>query len=168
LTQSDSPVLDVVRGRLDRTQADELLAFWAARHALPHDEAQRRLPQVVCVLRLDGALVGACSVYAAEVRLIGRRCFWVYRSLLDPGVSDQAVSMIHATFTALDSEFDGAPGSPIGLCVLLAGAEEHRRRPEAVWSDPPLIYAGYLNDGRQVRIAYFTGADVTHTDEAAT
>jgi hypothetical protein len=146
LTQRRSPVVEVVRGRLDRAQAEELLAFWAARRALPADESQRRLSEVVCLLRVDGELAGACSVYASEVPLI---------------VSDQAVSMMRATFTALESEFDGASGSPIGLCVLVADPAQRRRHPEAVWPDPPLVYAGYLGDGRQVRVAYFTGAEVT-------
>jgi GNAT superfamily N-acetyltransferase len=163
LTQSHSPVVEVVRGRLDRTRANELLAFWAARHALAEDEARRRLPEVVCALRLGGELVGACSVYAAEVPLIGRRRFWIYRSLLDPVVADQALAMMRAAFDALESGFDRAPDSPIGLCALIAGAEERRRRPEAVWSDPPMVYAGYLGDGRQVRIAYFGEADIDHT-----
>jgi hypothetical protein len=110
---------------------------------------------------VDGELAGACSVYASEVPLIGRRRFWIYRSLLDAAVSDQAVSMMRATFTALESEFDGASGSPIGLCVLVADPAQRRRHPEAVWPDPPLVYAGYLGDGRQVRVAYFTGAEVT-------
>ena len=69
--------------------------------------------------------------------------------------------MISAAYTALDSEFDREPGSPIGLCVLIADPEERRRRPEAEWSEHRMIYVGYLADGRQVRVAYFTDADIS-------
>ena len=45
--------------------------------------------------------------------------------------------------------------------MLVGDAAERRRRPEVAWSDPELIYAGYLADGRQVRIGYFENADIT-------
>ncbi len=119
------------------------------------------------MLRLQGALAGVCSVYAARVPLIGNRLFWVYRSLLDARVSDWAPAMIRATLTALESEFDGAPDSPIGLCVLIADADTRQRHPEAAWSEPPLVYAGYVSDGRQVRLGYFRDAVVTHAPGAS-
>jgi hypothetical protein len=159
LSAHASPTIEVVRGRLDRRRADELLSFWAERGALPGDEARRRLPEVVCVLRLDGALAGACSVYPADVALIGSRRFWVYRSLLDDNAIGQTHEMIRATFEVLEGEFSGSVGEPIGLCVLVDAAER-RLRPELVWADPALLYAGYLPDGRQVRVAYFKDARI--------
>lgn len=150
-----------MRGRLDDARADQVLEFWAASGALSRSDARERLTEVVCVLRdADGAVAGVCSVYAADVALIGDRRFWVFRSLLPGAAVDHVPAMISATFAALAAEFDEAPGSPIGLCVLLAGAAERRRRPEAEWPDPRMIYAGYLDDGRQVRIAYFDRASI--------
>jgi hypothetical protein len=153
-------VIEVVRERPDSGHADELLAFWEAQGVLTGDEARRRLTEVVCVLRRDGAIAGVSSVYPAEVGLIGGRRFWIYRSLLlDP--AQDGPEMIRATFGALESEFDRQPSSPIGLCVLIGDPEERRRRPEVEWSDPRMLYAGYLQDGRQVRIGYFEDADIT-------
>jgi hypothetical protein len=159
--------IEVVRGRLDRGRSDEVLAFWAAQSALPDTEAERRLPEVVCLLRLDGALAGVSSVQAADVALIGGRRFWIYRHLLAAAAADRMPELIRATFNALEAEFDGSRGSPIGLCVLIGDPEERRRRPEAEWSDPRMIYAGYLGDGRQVRIAYFEHAEITREDSYA-
>jgi hypothetical protein len=113
---------------------------------------------VVCLLRRDGALVGASSVYEFDVALIGGRRFWIYRSLLDEAVADQGPNMIRATFTALQDESGGSPEAPIGLCLLLSPDELRLRSAEAVWPDPRMIYAGYLGDGRQVRLAYFENA----------
>jgi hypothetical protein len=154
------PEIEVVRGRLNEARTEALLAFWAAHNALTPEEAQRRLPEVVCLLRLDGRVAGASSVHAADVALIGARRFWIYRSLLTSEVADQMPAMLTATFNALQREFDGSRGAPIGLCVLL-DEPQRRLRPEAEWSDPRMIYAGYLADGRQVRIAYFDGAVIT-------
>ena len=149
--------IEVVRGRLDRQRADELLSFWFKRRALSGLEARRRLPEVVCFMRVGEALVGTSSSYAHDLAPIGGRRFWIYRHLLDEVVSDQGPAMIRATYNALQAEFDGSPGSPIGLCVLAGPAERHGR-PEAEWSDPRMVYAGYLREGFQIRIAYFQDA----------
>jgi hypothetical protein len=108
-------------------------------------------------MRVGETVVGSSSSYAANVAVVGGRRFWVYRHLLDDVVADQGPSMIRATFDVLGAEFDGSPGQPVGLC-LLAGPAEWRRRPEAEWSDPRMIYAGYVPEGLQVRIAYFEDA----------
>jgi hypothetical protein len=149
--------IEVVRGALDQKRADDLLAFWRERRALSEQEAQLRLPEVVCVLRRDGAVVGATSVYESNVALIGNRRFWIYRSLLDRAVADQVPNMVRATFTALQDEFGGSPEAPIGLCLLLTTEDRRLRPAEAVWPDPRMIYAGYVGD-RQVRLAYFENA----------
>ena len=49
---------------------------------------------------------------------------------------------------------------PVGLCLLISDPEVMRRRPEAVWPGVGMMYAGYLEDGRQVRIGYFEGARI--------
>lgn len=148
-------MIEVARGRLPGERAEEVLAFWAQRRALPEDEARRRLSEVVCVLRSEGAVAGVSSVYRSDVALIGGRRFWIYRSLVS---EEHALEMIRATFRALDAEFDGEPDSPIGLCALIAPALRRLLPPEAEWSDPGMLYAGYLEDGRQARIAYFRDA----------
>jgi hypothetical protein len=150
--------IEVVRGALDAKRSDDLLSFWRERRALSEQEAQRRLREVVCVLRRDGAVVGASSVYESNVALIGNRRFWIYRSLLDQAVAGQGPNMVRATFTALQDELGSSSEAPIGLCVLLGREELRLRSAEAVWPDPRMIYAGYVADGRQVRLAYFENA----------
>jgi hypothetical protein len=150
--------IEVVRGTLDRKHAEDLLSFWWGRRALSGQEAQRRLPEVVCLLRRDGAVIGASSVYESDVALVGGRRFWIYRSLLDEAAADQGPKMTRATFTALQDQFEGSPEAPIGLCLLLSPEELRLWSAEAVWPDPRMIYAGYLGDGRQVRLAYFENA----------
>jgi hypothetical protein len=158
--RADSFTIEAVRGRLDRHHADELLSFWLERRALTGLEARRRLPEVVCMMRLDGAVVGSSSTYASNVALVGGRRFWIHRQVLDQAVAEHAPAMIRATFNALAAEFDGTSGAPVGLCVL-AGPDLRRQRPEAEWTDPRMLYAGYLPEGLQVRIAYFDRAVIT-------
>src|SRR5215210_1483503 len=154
--------IEVVRGRLGEDRAAEILRFWSDVGALGEEEARRRLPEVVCVL-LDGegGIAGVNSVYPGSVELIGGRLFWLYRSLLAPGAEESWRAMHRAAFQALESEFDPDRGGPIGLCAAIGDRATMKRYPEAEWSDPRTLYAGYLPDGGQVRVAYFAGAKIS-------
>jgi hypothetical protein len=150
--------IEVVRGRLTDERAGQLLDFWAHTGALDEAAARERLPEVVCVLMGDdGRLEGANSVYAADVPLLGGRRFWIYRSLLPGATGEARDAMFRAAFEALEAEFDGAT---LGVCLAIADRGEMERRPEAEWRDPRTLYAGYLDDGRQLRVAYFAGARI--------
>ena len=153
--------IDTVRGDLSDETAGEILAFWEKQGALTGEAAKQRLREVVCVLRgEDGRIAGVNSVFAEKVPLVGSRTFWVYRSLLDPVAGEHWIDLVRGAFNALEEKFDPEAGGPVGLCVLLSDPAEMKRRPEAEWADPHLLYAGYMPDGRQVRIGYFRGARI--------
>ena len=110
----------------------------------------------VCALA-DGS---TSHVTAAALELVAGRTFWIYRAALADDTSpDAARELLRATFAALDADFAPPVGGPLGLCVL-SGPEELRADPAARWADPPLVHAGFLPDGRQVRIGYFTDAHI--------
>jgi hypothetical protein len=110
----------------------------------------------VCAMA-DGS---TSHVAAAALELVAGRAFWVYRAALAGDTSpDAARELLRATFAALDADFTPPAGGPLGLCVL-SGREELRADPAARWADPPLVHAGFLPDGRQVRIGYFAEAHI--------
>jgi hypothetical protein len=155
---------EVLRGEVSAGREEQVMAFWAARGALPTEVARRRLAEVVCVL-VDGAddVLGVSSAYRDEVALLGGRTFWVYRCLLDPQVGEASeTDLLNATFAVLEAEFSAAvdEDGPVGLCILVADPEVLHLRPEVVWTETGLTYAGYGDDGAQVRIRYFDGAKV--------
>ena len=160
MTYNHSTV-QVQRGGHDTALEEELVGFWTTAGGLSVDEVRRRLPELICTLRCDGRLAGLSIAHAADVALIGGRRFWIYESVVDQQADDLDPALIRESFRALEAEFDGSRGSPIGLCVLVPDGAERRRRPEVKWADPELIYAGYLADGRQVRIGYFENAEIT-------
>jgi hypothetical protein len=146
--------IEVVRGALDDERSGRILSFWAEHGALPEEAARDRLPGVVCTA-LDGSgeIVGVNSVFEAIPRPPARP-MWVYRSFLADDSVELWGEMFTTAFDALESEFDADRGGPLGLCVLV-DAEQAARRPEAIWTEEDLIYAGYLHDGRQIRIRWF-------------
>jgi len=66
--------------------------------------------------------------------------------------------MFNAAFEALAEEFEPETAGPIGVCVVVDDRETMERRPEAVWPESELLFAGYLPAGNQLRIRYFWGA----------
>jgi hypothetical protein len=161
MREAPTGTIETMRGHLGGQAAEEVLRFWADRGALDGAQARARLPEVICVLRDEsGRIAGVNSAFPADVELIGGRRFWVYRSLLVPGAADAGPAMISHAFEALQAEFEPGAGGPIGLCVLIDDRAEMARRPEAEWTDPRMLYAGYDASGAQVRIAYFAEARI--------
>src|SRR4051794_41224353 len=78
--------IEVVRGRLGRARAEQLLSFWRREGALDGPAtAEERLSEVVCVL-LDeaGEVLGTGSAQAGAVEAGGGRRVWVYSRLPRP------------------------------------------------------------------------------------
>lgn len=152
-------IIEVVRGDMPEGRAEQLVAFWTGHGLLVETAARERLKDVVCVaLDTEGEIAGVNSVYAEALEPVGGRTFWVYRNFVLPEAAAAKDAMVKAAFEALQAGFDPQSPGPIGICLLIADRAEMKRRPEAEWLDPRIIYAGYLVDGRQVRIGYFEGA----------
>ncbi len=157
--------VEAVRGRIDTGLEGELIEFWAQNGALDEDAARRRLPEVLAVARdSGGAITGVNSAYADAVPLLGGRTLWILRSFVLEVAEPARDEMVRVAFEILGEGFDPFGDAPIGLCLLLDEGTEQSRRPEAEWSDPRTIYAGYLPDGRQVRVAYFPEAAIAAGD----
>ena len=98
----------------------------------------------------------ANAVQEDTIPLVGRP-FWVYRrSLADA----DGVRIFNSVFEELQEGFQPGGGGPLGVCVMVPERAEMEQRPEAVWPDTDLLYAGSTPDDRQVRIRYFWGAKI--------
>lgn len=152
-------MIEVVRGRVDEALEGELIRFWAERGALDEKTARARIPAVVCVLRDDeGRLAGVNSAFAERVPVVGGRMFWIYRMLIDPEHGESSAEMLASACDALAARFDG--DGPIGVCALLPDPTVFPEHERAYWTELEMLYAGYTDDGRQIRLRYFEGARV--------
>jgi hypothetical protein len=159
--------IEVVRGELDDERAAEVLEFWASRGALEGDVARERLPKVVCIAADDaGEVVGVNSVDQQVIPLVGRP-FWLYRRLLAEESDDLADAMFNSAFQALAEEFEAGEAGPIGVCTVVDDRAVMERRPEAIWPQTDLLFAGYLPGDRQLRIRYFWGATAEPSDSSS-
>lgn len=162
MTLTEGYGLEVVRGARSPALDDELIRFWTDRKALAEPVARARLGHVVCVLRgPDGAIAAVNSVFDEVVPEIGGRRFWVYRTLTPTAEGREALDeMVAATRERLQSELSGRRGEPIGICLRVTDRETIERRNRPVWPISELMFAGYTESGRQLRVVYFDGAKV--------
>ena len=153
--------IEIVRGREGGELADRILEFWRSHGALEGEAARERLGEVVCVL-LDesGNVAGVNSVHEEAFPLIGNRRFWVYRAFLPDDAGEAHAEMFHGAFQLLEDEYHADRSGPIGFSVFVSSPEEMRARPEAIWPETDLFYAGTLDDGRQIRLRYFWVAEI--------
>lgn len=152
--------IERARDEIGEQRAREVLEFLSREGGLNEDAARRWLDEIVCLAVEEGGIVGVSAARAATVGVVGGRPFWLYRSVLTPSAAGRWDEMVNSTFDALADDFTAGDGPYVGLCVLVDDPAEIERRPEAVWPETELIYAGYLDDGRQIRIRYFWGAAI--------
>src|SRR3954454_16527892 len=148
------------RGDLDDARAREASELLVREEGLSGEASRRWLSELVCLAIEDGHVVGLGIARPATVALIGGRPFWLYRSVLARHSGELWNGMFNAAFDLLAEEFQEPDGPYIGLCALIEDPAEMKRRPQAVWPETELMYAGYLDDGRQVRLRYFWGAAI--------
>src|SRR5262245_41326810 len=101
--------------------------------------------------------------------LIGARRFWIYAAETPLG-EREGDELFNSTFEELDARYQRDRSGPIGVCVPVSDSQLMHRRPEAVWPETELLYAGTqreatsLGEARpastQLRIRYFYDATI--------
>jgi hypothetical protein len=99
------------------------------------------------------------SLEEVTLPLLGGRTFWLYRAQPPPG-EPEGDELFEASFRELDERYRKQPLGAIGVCVPVSDPELMRRRPEAVWPETELLYAGTNQAGVQLRIRYFHDATI--------
>jgi hypothetical protein len=123
------------------------------------DAGERDGGTVCTVVDEAGRTVGTGSVRRDTPRLLGRPV-WIFETDLAGGSEGLSRRMFIAAFDALEEEFKASGNGPLGVCRLIADETELAKRPEALWPEEGLIFAGYLDDGSQVRVRWFWEATV--------
>jgi hypothetical protein len=155
-----SATIRPTRGELDQSRAGEVVEFLIDEGGLNEEAARRWLSELVCLALQGGRIIGVSAARPGSVGLIAGRPFWIYQSVLSPHAEAHWDEMFNSAFDTLAREFEAGEDDYIGLCVLIDELDVMRRRREAIWTEVELMYAGYLDDGRQVRVRYFWGAAI--------
>ena len=115
-------------------------------------------------------LSGGQKIEERALPLVGGRRFWAYDA--DPAAAEdpEGSRLFNAAFEELAARYQEDRSGPIGLCLAVSDTETMRRRPEAIWPETELLYAGTQREAAsladpgssstQLRIRYFYDATI--------
>jgi hypothetical protein len=136
----------------------ELARYWLENGAmLDASKAAERAPQVVCVARQDGRIVGVATAYPRIVPLL-RQPMYYLRMHIAKEARNQALSIpfLKASFEEIErQELAKEQLLCIGVILQLQNERLAAHYNEAYWRPTQFVFAGYSRDNQQVRVRYF-------------
>src|SRR5436190_14084279 len=99
-------------------------------------------------------IVGDGSVHEVTPAPLGRPV-WLWEGSTSGESLEERQHAFAGAFDLLENEFKAAGNGPLGVCRLVGDELELAERPEAIWPEEGLIFAGYEADGTQVRVRWF-------------
>ncbi len=154
--------IDNVRESGNRELIDGAFELWLAERALPRQEAERRLDQLLLVAReqSSGRIAGMVTTYL-ETKPRLRVPLWSMRAYVAEGFRQRDIGF-HMLFATLDYHqqrfTSGEDPSGRGLYMEIENPIIQRARNEAVWQRSGFVFIGLNTRGDHCRVRYFDGA----------
>jgi GNAT superfamily N-acetyltransferase len=144
----------------DASLAADAIAFWERLGVLPSGTtAAERAKELVAVAYKDGAVAGVMTAEVGMLKQVRTRLAMI-RSAVDPAHrrANIARALTLQTYQLLERWRATHPEEKLGgLGAFVENREiltsDYMRRP--YWPESRFILAGYMPDGRQIRIAWF-------------
>lgn len=140
-----------------RIEADAA-AFWKRLDILPPGvPPEQRAKELIAVVYKDGAIVGVHTAAIDRLEQVRARLAML-RSAVDPDYRRTHVSMALTLYSrALLQRWssDNPHERLAGLGAIVESAELAERGKQPYWPQTRFILAGFLPDGRQLRISWF-------------
>jgi hypothetical protein len=140
-----------------RIEADAV-DFWTRLNILPPDvRPEDRAKELIAVVYRDDRIVGVHTAMISELEQVRAR-FAAFRSAVDPAYRRTHVSLALTLYSRALLEGwarDNPEERLAGLCAIVESAQLAERGKQPYWPQSRLILAGFMPDGRQIRISWF-------------
>lgn len=144
--------------RDDRKIEADAIAFWKRLKLLPPDvDPAMRAKELIAVVYKDDDIVGVHSATISYLEQVKSRLAML-RSAVDPACRRSRVSMALTLYSRalLETWSRDNPGERLGgLGAIIESRELAERGKEPYWPQTRFLLAGFLPDGRQLRISWF-------------
>jgi hypothetical protein len=136
----------------------DAVAFWKRLGILPADVSpQQRAKELIAVVYKDDQVVGVHTATLERVAQVRAR-FAMLRSAVDPEHRRTHVSMALTLYSrALLERWsrDNPQERLAGLAAIVESQQLAERGKQPYWPQTGFILAGFLKDGRQLRLSWF-------------
>lgn len=142
---------------------DSILQMWARNGGPVGPEAQKRLNQLVLVIRDQaGEVMGVSTAFNAYIKQL-RNHFFIVRLMIapekqSPGLSSHLLVLTRDFLESVRSR--DRVDDPIGLVMLVEKARTANITSEAIWPTSKMVYIGNTAEGHHIRVYYFKGARI--------
>lgn len=157
-----TPKIEFVYQKLSATQKKEIVDFWVAERALNHEQAEKRVEEIVLVARGEqNEIIGVSTMVKRLYEHIGKT-FWVFRAFVGEKHRQQGVvlQLVSEAKEQLNNHFkDGKDQDVIGILLKVQSPILMKYFPQATWPRTQFHYVG-TEDGCHMRISYFDGATI--------
>jgi hypothetical protein len=141
----------------------EVLAIWKQVGGLTDVEAEKRLHQLVFIVRDEHErIVGISTAYKAYIKQL-KNYLYAFRCMLVPDcrIPGLTSKLVVETRDFLESihESEGTDKA-IGIITLVENERIKQHRNEAVWPASKMVYIGNSKEGHHIRVYYFKGARI--------
>jgi len=147
--------------RVDEQLQAELARYWIENGAMTDaGRAAERAPEVACIARSEGRIVGVTTAYPRIVPVL-RQPMYYLRMHVAPAARNEGLSIpfVVDSFAEIEKQ-ELAKDKLLCLGVILQLQNERlaAHYNEAYWWQSKFVFAGYSRDNQQLRVRYFEGA----------
>lgn len=147
--------------RNDAKVAGDAMNFWRALKALPRGvAAEERARELCAAAYVDGELVGVSTMALNYSQMV--RCrLGFFRCLVSPAHPDRRIARRLTLFSRQllsDWSKDHPEEKVLGMAAILEAPNFDLLGKRPIWPESGLRLAGYMPDGRQIRLSWFDHA----------
>lgn len=132
---------------------------------MPEDEIQKRLSQLILVVKHRGEIVGLSTAYIQSVKLLNNHEFAFYRSFVSPAfrIAGLDTQIMHLSVHTLEEAFPQTDDQKVKGVINILENDSLKRSPtvkKAIWVTVPFVFIGNTSAGHPIRVYYFKNAKV--------
>lgn len=144
---------------------EEVENLWRTYAKLPEEEIQKRIHELILVVKFQGKIVGVSTAYIQPVKLLNNHDFAFYRNFvvsqfriagLDFAITKESVATLEEAYPQTENQ------RVKGVITILEN-NDLKTSPtmkKAVWVNVPFVFIGNTSAGHPIRVYYFKNARI--------
>lgn len=141
----------------------EVIDLWTVAGGLSESEAQRRIPELVFIVKhKSGRVAGVSTAVKTYVSQLNNYLF-AYRSLILPEFRAPALDtqlIVRSKELLQEAARIEKENNCVGIIVIVQNEWIKQEWRQAKWSGADMLYIGNSPEGHHLRVGYFKGAKI--------
>lgn len=142
-----------------------VIQLWRNHAKLPEDEIEKRLSQLILVVKYRGEIVGLSTAYLQPVKLLNNHEFAFYRNFVNPAfrIAGLDFKITRVSVDTLEEAYPQTDEQRVKGVITVLENDYLKKSPtmkKAIWVNVPFVFIGNTSAGHPIRVYYFKNAKV--------